>query len=200
MNPIARLVPLGALVAASLGAPAFQAPRPAAPGTPAAATQASAGETGTIDFRSKVGSFKILSPNSDVKARGRITMSFSGSVLVVGLDGNVTPGSGVRLQYKDDAHARQTFFGKGTLTVDGRWRAIQFFGRDFSGHWDGMGIMRLYGEFDDKLETGTYVIKGDEPRPWGNGGMTVVLPKPPDATKRAKPRIEDVKKKPGAPK
>ena len=190
---------LAAALAAPLAALAFQGAPPTAQASSGASTAPpKAADTGTIDFSSKVGSFKILSPNSDVKARGKIQMSFKGSVLVVGLEGNVTPGPGVRLQYKNDEHARQAYFGEGTLTVDGKWRAIQFFGRDFSGHWDGMGIMRLYGEFDDKLETGTFKIAGDQPRPWGNGGMTVVLPKAPDGTTRVKARIKDVPpKKPG---
>lgn len=150
-----------------------------------------------MDFSTRVGSFKILSVNDKNKARGTLTMSFNGSVLIVGLEGTVTPGGGVREEYNDPKHERQCFFGKGTLSITGKWRAIQFFGRDFSGRWNGFGVARLYGEFDDKLETGTYTIQGFDSEPWGSGGRTIILPREKTGQQLGKPKVEDVKKKPG---
>lgn len=187
-----RFALLSTVVAASLVVPAFARQGGAKP-----APQGKV-ETGVVDFWTKVGSFKIVSPSSEVKARGSLTMTFSGTVLIVGLEGTAVPSGGIRQEYKSDKQARQAYFGKGSLTVNGKWRAIQFFGRDFKGHWDGMGIMRLYGEFDDKLETGTYRIEGgDGDEAWGNGGRQIILPPAKTNQQQSKPKVEDVKKKPG---
>ena len=156
---------------------------------PAAAPELS----GKVDFWTKVGSFKIASPKPpDVLARGDITMNFQGTVLVVGLVGSATPGPGVKVQYENAKQGRKVFFGRGKLNLKGKWRAIQFFGRDFKGSWTGMGIMRLYGEFDEKLETGFFQINGKARESWGNGGRTINLP-PPVQPGQIKPKIEDIK-------
>lgn len=176
----------GALVTVAAIAGAFQFTTKAPP--PITETSA----VGTVDFWTKIGSFKIASPDTNIKARGKITMSFQGTVLVVGLEGSAIPGPGVKVQYDDAKHARKVYFGRGTLTVDGKWRAMQFFGRDFKGSWTGMGIMRMYGEFDDKLDTGTYIVKGRPKEAWGNGGRQITLPPAPLPTD-VKPKIEDVK-------
>lgn len=178
---------LGLLGVVGAGVALAQAPVAAA--KPAQAP----GDTAIVDFQSRVGSFKIVSPSPDVKARGKVTMNFQGTILIVGLEGNVVPAGGVKVQYDDAKHGRKAYFGRGSLTIDGKWRAIQFFGRDFKGTWDGMGIMRLYGEFDDKLDTGTYQIRGfGTKEAWGNGGRQVILP-PATSAATVKPKIEDVK-------
>ena len=195
VSMVRRFGAVAGFAALVAGALAFQGAGSSS-STPRGRTPEPVYPTGTVDFETKVGSFKILSPNSDVKARGTIAMSFQGTVLVVGLEGRATPGAGVKKSYDNAQRGRQVFFGKGTLTIDGKWRAIQFFGREYKGRWKGFGIMRLYGEFDDKLQTGTYTVQGQKPEPWGSGGRQVYLPAPVQPG-RVKPKIEDVKRRPG---
>ena len=182
------------LLALGLALPLVVVARQGAPAPPRADAPV---ETGIVDFQSKVGSFKIVSPSREVRARGAITMSFKGSVMIADLVGSVTPGPGVRQEYSDPARGRRVFHGEGTIAINGQWRAIQFFGRDIKGRWNGFGLMRLYGEFDENLDTGTYRVDGGKPQPWGNGGMLVTLPARKDPGQGVKPKVEDVKRKPG---
>lgn len=123
-----------------------------------------------------VGSFKILPAGPD-KTKGTLDVDFSGTILVSGLEGTVTPGPGVRLEYKRDDHNRRVYFGKGHIRVEGEFRAIQFFGRNLKGNFRGNGVARLYGEFDKKMETGYYWFASKpEKIDWGTYGRTVVVP------------------------
>ena len=133
--------------------------------------------TGEAVLKTTIGAFKITSPG-DTPAFGKITMSFKGSILIVGYTGSspINASSGLRVEYKDDKRTRIEYFGEGTITLDGKFRAIQWFGRNLTMNWNGMGIMRLYGEFDKNGDTGTYEVKGDKLRYWGTGGMTFSLP------------------------
>ncbi|RYG85769.1 hypothetical protein EON77_04950 [bacterium] len=156
-------------------------------------------DSAVIDFHTKIGSFKILSNSQDVKARGKLDMEFQGTVLVIGLEGTATPNGALKVQYDDQTHGRKAFFGQGRLTVEGKWRAIQFFGRNVKATWDGMGVLRVNGEFDDKLDTGSYQIRGyGGKEAWGNGGREVRIP-PPSSAPRVKPKIVDVPTNPKLP-
>ncbi len=132
---------------------------------------------GTVHFHTTVGSFKILG-GGDSPAQGKLEVSFHGTLLVSGLKGKVTPSGNVRLEKDYKPQKKQVFFGTGKIVVEGSYNAVQFFGRDLEGVFTGFGAMRLYGEFDRKLETGEYWYEGKERRPWGTGGMTLLVPEP----------------------
>lgn len=134
-------------------------------------------KTGEVVMKAPRGAFKITSPG-DVKAFGKIQVSFKGTFLVVGYDSKVpiVPSAGLRTEYKNDKRERIEFFGEGTVTLDGKFRAIQYFGRNLNMTWNGYGICRVYGEFDKDGNTGTYEVKGDKLRYWGSGGTTFTVP------------------------
>lgn len=113
----------------------------------------------TMFFYTKIGSFRLvgtqeLEGNKRVRAEGRVTIRFSGTALINDLKGNITVSGNLRKEY--DAQGRLGYFGTGTLVVDGAFWAIQVFGKDIDGRWTGWGLARMYGEFDDKLNTGMY--------------------------------------------
>lgn len=142
-----------------------------------------------LSFASKLGSFKLQLRDDKDLVKGTLEISFTGTVLISGLskDGVVTPGPGVRLEYKDDEHSRRVYFGTGKLTMTGTARSVQFFGRDVSGTFLGRGVFRFYGEFDRNLKTGDYwywlpTDTKAERTPWGTYGMQAVVPKGDPAT------------------
>lgn len=149
-----------------------------------------AGETGEMVFSAAIGSFKLVSPG-DRNAFGKLELNFRGTVLLVGhkptspiqISGNV------RKEYDNKDRERVLYHGQGRIVLDGSYKAVQWFGRDLSARYNGMGIFRLYGEFDKKGMTGTYQITGDKLRYWGSGGMTVVVPNPTLAPS-AKPKVK----------
>lgn len=113
---------------------------------------------GTIFFKSNVGSFKFLGVNN-LPAEGRVQISFTGTLLVDSFSGTepkVTTSGAIRREYNDPKHLQQAFHGTGTVIVDGKFTALQWFGRDMTAQWHGFGIARLVGEFDKNLDTGKY--------------------------------------------
>lgn len=134
-------------------------------------------EVGEVVMKTTVGSFKITSPG-DQLAYGKIRMSFKGSCLIVGYDNKipVVASPGLRVEYNNAKRGRIEYFGTGTITLEGRFRALQWMGQNLDMNWIGLGICRVYGEFDKNNNTGTYEIKGQKPLDWGNGGMTFSIP------------------------
>lgn len=128
-----------------------------------------------IWLETNVGSFKILQ-QGEVFPSGDLTMSFSGSVMISGLNGKVVPEGNVRREYNEPTRERQVWFGDGKLTVSGSFQAVQWFGRNLKAKFNGNGIIRLYGEFDKNLETGSYWFDPAKKNFWGNFGATVVVP------------------------
>jgi hypothetical protein len=131
--------------------------------------------TDTVRFASKVGSFKLLG-SDQVVPTGKLSFSFNGSVLITGLDGKMTIEGKVIKEYDSKEFSKATYSGKGKITIDGKVRSVQFFGRDIDASFKGIGIIRLYGEFDRNLETGWYEYAGGERRDWGTGGTPVTVP------------------------
>lgn len=127
------------------------------------------GETGSIRLEAAIGSMKMIDGN------GKVTMSFNGTVVLINLQGTATPAGGLKLEY--DANGRKAYFGKGTLTIQGKWRGIQWFGRDLACDWNGAGMVRLYGEYDKDLKLGWFQYSNSmERESWQNGGRTIFLP------------------------
>lgn len=109
---------------------------------------------GTVFLRTRVGSFKMLGV-AGLPAEGHIEVSFTGTMLINGKP-KVTASGGLRKEYVNEAHEQQAYHGKGSLVIDGKFTAIQWFGRDLKCTWKGFGVARLVGEFDKDLKTGEY--------------------------------------------
>lgn len=144
--------------------------------TPSLAQAPNDKATGEVAMKAAIGAFKITSPG-DRKAFGKVTMSFKGTLLIVGYEGApIVVSGGLKTEYENKKRERIEYFGEGTITLDGKYRAIQYFGRNLDMNWAGNGIIRVYGEFDKTGLTGTYTIKGEKQRWWGTGGTTFSLP------------------------
>ncbi len=163
----------------------------ALPQTPAAKPE------DTLFFSTLVGSFKLLPPGPDT-THGTLDMEFNGTVMVSGLTGQVTPGPGVRLELSRPEHKRQVYFGKGHIRVTGEFRAIQFFGRNLKGSYQGVAVARLYGEFDKNMETGYYwYSSAPTKQDWGSYGRTLIVPPSAQATGTVTGKVRDVPAKKG---
>ena len=129
----------------------------------------------TLNFETSVGSFKLLG-SDETPATGNLSFNFNGTVLVTGEDAKVAVEGDVRQEYENKEFAKKIYFGKGKLTVTGKVRSVQFFGSDLKGSFKGVGIMRMYGEFDQDLNTGFYQFAGGDKIPWGTGGVQTPVP------------------------
>lgn len=96
-----------------------------------------------------IGTFKIIN------GQGRADITFSGSMLVSGYEGDALVIQGkIRKEFSRDG--RTVYFGKGRIVFSGKWRAIQWFGEDMKGVWYGNGVIRMRGEFDKDMNTGEF--------------------------------------------
>lgn len=160
---------------------------------------------GTVFMQTRVGSFKMLGV-AGLPAEGHVEISFTGTVLINGFSEakggaqnnltKVTPSGSLRKEYVNEAHQQQAYHGTGKLVVDGKFTAIQWFGRDLQCKWTGFGVARLVGEFDKNLKTGEYwySLNPADIHDWGTTLTLITNP----------PRPGDVKlvpqlRKPGAP-
>mgnify|MGYP005836073615 CR=1 FL=1 len=156
---------------------------------PQAERGARSNDVGVLHLQTRLGSFKM------VDGRGRVEIAFTGTVLISGLqadedagrrakyqgisplDGSLQVTGNVRREWS--GQSRQVFFGTGRIVLNGRFRGIQWFGRDMQARWIGDGIIRMYGEFDRDLHTGWFWYDNIErATPWGAVGMQAVLPEP----------------------
>lgn len=152
-------------------------------------------DLGTVFFKANVGSFKILGGGGS-PAKGRLEVSFNGSVLVSGLQGTVIPSGAVREEISVPRRNKKVYFGHGKLIVEGSYSGIQFFGRDVDGVFHGWGLVRLFGEFDRNLNTGEYWYQGGEHKPWGTGSTPVYVPQPSYAKEQTiTPKVRNVPSK-----
>lgn len=130
----------------------------------------------TLNMTTKLGSFKLIN------GEGKVSFTFTGTVMVnpdkgasVSVAGNVRK----ELERKD----RIVYHGMGTVTVSGKWRAIQWFGKDLTKFtWYGKGVARVTGEFDRDLNTGFYWFDdANDKNYWFAGSATnIALPRPGD--------------------
>ena len=138
---------------------------------------------GDFFMSAKIGSFKMLPYNDDKPPEGHFEMSFTGTVLVDTSDAVKHP-RGLKTTIKTEGavkqeinyHGRIVFHGSGKIIVDGGWHALQWFGRDMTGHLNGSAVFRLNGEFDKNLETGYYWYTNGKKADWGTGGMLPTCP------------------------
>ncbi len=124
----------------------------------------------TLHLTTKLGSFKSLD------GEGRFEINFSGTVLIAKLNGKVDVSGKIKKEFDKDSRAVYT--GTGKITITGNWRGFQWFGHDMNGVWYGKGLIRISGEFDRELNTGSYWY--DDPTKKFNWSatsvMTVTLP------------------------
>jgi hypothetical protein len=137
----------------------------------------------TAYFHTKVGSFKILGSESarpPIPPRGHLEINFTGTVLVSGLAGKPKVEGNVNLEYENKTYKKLAYYGTGKITVDGLFESIEWFGRDMSGSYRGIGNVRLFGEFDKDLHTGEWWYGSDPAKknPWGTNLIEVVVPQP----------------------
>lgn len=143
---------------------------------PATAEQRQGVETqlgmGTLHFQTNLGSFRLID------GEGRVEFTFRGTVLFSGIDGEYTITGNTRKEYEDEV--RTVYSGEGRVVVTGKWRAVQWFGRDLDGVWFGRGLIRIWGEFDRDGNTGTYWYDDPtNPRFWPATAVnTIELPEP----------------------
>lgn len=130
-----------------------------------------------VSFETRLGSFKLLPYNEEAIPTGTLNMSFTGTILITGLEGDLQLGGNLRKEWEDKEAKKVAYFGTGTIRFNGKMKSLQWFGRNLKGTFKGNGFFRLYGEFDDKLETGFYTYKGEtDRRPWGTQGMPMMVP------------------------
>jgi hypothetical protein len=99
-------------------------------------------------LRAKEGGFRMF------EGEGKVEITSLGTVLVTGLRGRVMKSDDIRLQYKDPL--RQVYFGRGRLVVQGKFRALQWAGKDLRATWQGKGRMRFVGEYHERDRKGEY--------------------------------------------
>jgi hypothetical protein len=138
---------------------------------------------GPVTMVAGLGSFKLLGHSDEDPARGHLEVNFNGTVLISGLvtGGHVTPSGAIHLEYSNDAHKRQSYFGTGKLIIDGTVRSVQCFGSDIKVSFVGRGLFRISGEFDKTGKTGNYWFGAPtdlkaERKPWGTFGTQIEVP------------------------
>jgi hypothetical protein len=145
---------------------------------------------GTLHFQTNLGSLKSLD------GEGKFEMDFKGTVMVSHFKGSTPPQFTGNLRLQFSGHDRVVYFGTGHMAIEGKWRAIQWFGTNLKGVWNGYGIIRLVGEFDKNLNTGTYYY--DDPtevKYWQTSIVPIWVPEPRSQTMEPRERkVESVPK------
>lgn len=133
----------------ALGAVALSSAIGSQPATPAqrAGVTAEPGYS-TMHLQTQVGSCKFLN------GRGRVEISFQGSILLSNVRGRKEITGNLVRQY--NANGRELYYGKGRIVVTGQWRAIQWFGENFRAVWFGQGSVRVSGEYARNPQTGEF--------------------------------------------
>lgn len=140
---------------------------------PVLSAQGAAERTDTMFFETNIGSFKLLN------CKGTLNFSFEGTVLISGLEGPLTVTGPLKKEYESADKKRIAYYGKGTIVAKGKWRGIQWFGQNMKGSFDGIGIIRMVGEFDKNMNTGYYWYKSNpEKQIWYSAGTERTIPQP----------------------
>lgn len=128
----------------------------------------------TVHLQTTIGSFKLID------GEGTVSFSFEGTVLLINVKGDIKPEGNLRKEFDEPKMNRVAYFGKGKLTIKGSWHGIQWFGTNMTGTIKGSSIVRIVGEFDKDLNTGTYWFDDDPTtkNPWYTSGYQFVVPKP----------------------
>lgn len=125
----------------------------------------------TCHFQTRIGSFKIID------GVGRVEIDFTGTVLVNRLEGTLSVTGQVRKEY--DRDGRVVWTGRGKAVATGKWRGVQWFGRDLRGVWYGRGVIRFGGEFDRDGRSGEFWFDDPAKPMFWPSGTTSDYPVPP---------------------
>jgi len=125
-----------------------------------------------LHLKTTIGSFKLIN------GEGTTTFTFEGTVLLIDVVGDVKIEGTVKKEFEDPKLKRKAYFGKGKMTITGKWRGVQWFGSNMEGVVKGKATVRLQGEFDKDLNTGEYWYgdKVNNKLPWYSTGITVTCP------------------------
>ena len=132
-------------------------------------------QSDVLTLQTRIGSFKLID------GQGSVSFSFEGTVLLANVEGDVKIEGAVKKEFDDPKLKRKTYFGKGKITIVGKWRGIQWFGGNMRDTIKGKSIVRMVGEFDKNLDTGFYWYGNEvaERTPWFTSGMTITVPQDP---------------------
>ncbi|MEM2786021.1 MAG: hypothetical protein QW652_05085 [Candidatus Nitrosotenuis sp.] len=131
---------------------------------------AAAPKYGRMHLWAAIGSFALLN------GEGSLEMKFKGTLLISNLDGTSAVSGKVRKEF--DGMGRTVWFGEGVAKVSGKWRKIQWFGEDVDCVWEGRGLARVYGEYDERTKSTGRVKVDDLPEePWMTNGREFYVPK-----------------------
>lgn len=128
----------------------------------------------TFHMQTKLGSFKVIG------GEGRIDFTFKGTLLVSNLtDGEMQIVSG-NLKKEYSKNNRTVYTGQARVIITGKYRGIQWFGSDMKAVWYGKGFVRVSGEFDRDLNTGSYWFEkpGDGMNFPSSSVMSIAVPRP----------------------
>ena len=107
---------------------------------------------GTLHMQTRLGTIR------SIDGEGRFEMTFTGSLLVSKLDGDLKVTGNVRKEF--DRKGRVCYTGTGKMVAEGKWRTIHWFGRDMKAVWYGKGMANISGEFSRDPKTGK-LVTGD---------------------------------------
>lgn len=110
---------------------------------------------GDFHFMTNIGSFKILGSEGQ-PVTGHLVFSAKGTILISGFTTLPKTTGTLKLEYKYEPLKKYCYHGEGTITIDGPFRSIQWFGTKLKGDFHGRAKFRLVGEFDKDLNTGFY--------------------------------------------
>lgn len=138
---------------------------------------------GTLNLSTRLGSFRAIN------CEGRMEFTFTGTVLISRMDGDVQVTGDVRKEY--EFGDRKVYYGTGRVVASGKWRAIQWFGKDMRATFYGAGLVRVNGEFDSNQDTGLFWYDDkDLALPWPAASSRDVIVPEPFVNQRIQPIIK----------
>ena len=141
-------------------------------------------QDGRMHLWSKVGSFTL-------EGTGHVEMTFTGTLLLNNFKGQANVTGAVRKEF--EGMGRRAWFGTGKAVLDGNFRRILWFGKNVDCVWTGKGNAMVYGEYDQKQETGFVQVDKVPTWPWLTTGRQFFVP----ATDT--PGYQEMKKNQGKP-
>ena len=126
-------------------------------------------EYGTLFMHCKKGGFKIL------KSEGKIRIQGCGTLLINRLKGEIKSSGFIK---EHQVGKREVYSGKGTITIEGEFRALQWDGKDFNATWRGKGRARISSQLDRVVKDSWFRFGGTKKKyPWQSTiGYKIKLP------------------------
>jgi hypothetical protein len=126
-------------------------------------------KAGKMRLWATVGSFRL-------EGHGKVEISFTGCLMAYRYEGAPPLISGkVRKEYQ--GLGRTAWFGTGKAVFEGKWRSLHWFGKNMNCTWVGSGLAMVFGEYDQKQDTGWVQVDDRPAYPWMTTGRTFWVPK-----------------------